>query len=85
MVILGYTVFEPCGGLVEGVIESLRGQRSLWPGADEPTGSEPGNSDTTRSRRSDVCSGTELDGKILDGLGERGARADPGNRCRCTP
>ena len=26
---LGYTAFEPCKGLVEGVIESLRGQRSL--------------------------------------------------------
>ena len=26
---LGYTAFEPCTGLVEGVIESLRGQRSL--------------------------------------------------------
>ena len=26
---LGYTAFEPCRGLVEGVIESLRGQRSL--------------------------------------------------------
>jgi len=65
MVILGYTVFEPCRGLVEGVIESLRGQCSLWLGADEPTSSEPRNSDTTRSRRSDVCSGTELNGKVL--------------------
>ena len=26
---LGYTAFEPCRGLVEGVIESLSGQRSL--------------------------------------------------------
>ena len=82
---LGYTAFEPRRGLEEGVIASLRGQRSLRLGARRTKSTESGNSETTRSRRSNVCSGTELNGKVLDGPGERGARADPGDRCRCTP